>query len=149
MCRVNPALAVVFVLLACDGGPAGEGRNESWPHAVALPDCAPWDGAATSVTLSNEPPGEAPPVPSLRLAAWRSPDQARGHRFAIGEGGPDGGTATFCEAASDCTSASEGWIEFTPGGGALVGSYDLTFPDGTHRSGRFRAPLGERQALCG
>lgn len=142
---------IVLALLACDSGPAGEGTTETWAYAVAQPDCAPWDGAATAVLLTNTPADSTEPVPFLRLAAYRGVDGVRGERFEIGAAGTEGSDGYYCAAAGDCAAAARGWIEFSasPQGGALSGRYDLVFPDGTRRAGQFSAPVRERQALCG
>ena len=145
-------LALVLTLLACDSGPAGEGPNESWAYAVARPDCAPWDGAATAVYLTDSPADSAlsTPTPFLRLGVYHHIGGVRGRRWSLGEDGPDGAVAVFCGAEAACVSATSGWIEFTPGGtGPLSGQYDVTFPDGRRRAGHFSAPVQEIAALCG
>lgn len=145
-------LVLILALLACDGGPAGEDSNESWAYAVARPDCAPWDGAATSVYLTAEPAdsGFATPTPSLTLGVYHHLDGVRGARWLLGDSGPDAAVAMFCSAESACVSATSGWIEFTPGrGGPLSGQYNVTFPDGSRRAGHFSAPVQDIAVLCG
>lgn len=139
---------MLLALLACASGPAGEDPTETWAFAVAERSCAPWDGAATMVTLTNtaDPPSAA--TPALRLAAWQGPAAVGGHTFEVAAPGTDGGTATYCQGG-DCTAATTGWIRFGPGTGPLTGRYSLTFPDGTRRIGSFSALLVARQALCG
>lgn len=113
-------VVMVLALLACNGGPAGSGSTESWPHAVAQRDCAPWDGAATSVHLTTEPlvSGGSNPMPMLRLSVYHDIGGVRGARWPLGDSGPDS-------------------------------QYDVVFPDGVRRAGEFRAPVQEFQALCG
>ncbi len=139
---------MLLALLACASGPAGEDPTETWAFAVAEPSCAPWDGAATLLTLTNTagPPSAA--TPALRLSAWQGPAAVGGHTFAVAASGSDGGSATYC-VGGDCTAATSGWIRFEAAPGPLTGRYSLTFPDGTHRAGSFSAPLVERQVLCG
>jgi len=144
-------LALLLTLLACDGGPAGEGPNETWPYAVARADCAPWDGAATSVYLTATPSDSAPiSAPLLRLSVYHEMGGVRGRRWELGETGPDGAVVVYCDAQEACVSATSGWIEFAPGGaGPLTGQYDVSFPDGSRRAGRFAAPVQDILVLCG
>lgn len=146
-------LSLVFLLLACAGEPAGEAQTESWPYAVARPDCAPWDGAATSVYLTSSPldSGPAAPMPSLRLSVYRGLDAVRGQRWPVGESGPDGAAAVFCASEAACVSAASGWIQFESGptAGPLRGRYEVLFPDGTRRAGMFRAPVQDVVMMCG
>lgn len=145
-------LALILTLLACDGGPAGAGPNETWQYAVARADCAPWDGAATSVYLTASPADSTPstPTPFLRLGVYHHLDGVRGARWPLGENGPDGAVAVFCAAEAACVNAQSGWVEFAPGqSGPLAGQYDVTFPDGSRRAGHFSAPVQEIAVLCG
>jgi hypothetical protein len=145
-------VVLVLALLACNGGPAGEGLTESWSHAVAQPDCAPWDGAATSVYLTSAPMDSVTPtpIPYLRLSVYHQLDGVRGRRWPLGGEGPDAALAFYCGVGSECTTARSGWIEFTPGDtGPLGGRYDVTFPDGSRRTGQFSAPIRELLMLCG
>ena len=144
-------LVLILTLLACDG-PAGEGPNETWRYAVARADCAPWDGAATSVYLTASPADSthSTPTPFLRLGVYHHLDGVRGSRWPLGENGPDGAVAVFCVAASACVNAASGWIEFAHRrAGPLTGQYDVTFPDGFRRAGHFSAPVQDIAVLCG
>ncbi len=144
-------VTLVLALLACDGGPAEAGPTESWPYAVARPDCAPWDGAATSVYLTATPlDSGASPMPILRLSVYHDLGSVRGARWTLGDSGPDGAAAVLCTSEQACQSAASGWIEFESGAaGPLSGRYDVVFPDGVRRAGQFRAPVQEITALCG
>lgn len=146
-------IVLILALLACDGGPAGSGATESWPYAVAQRDCAPWDGAATSVHLTNEPliSGGSSHIPMLRLSVYHDIGGVRGARWPLGDSGPDGAVAVYCTSEPACESATSGWIQFEsgPAAGSLDGRYDVVFPDGVRRAGEFRAPVQEFQALCG
>lgn len=143
---------LLLSLLACDSGPAGEGPAETWRFAVARADCAPWDGAAASVYLTDTAADSAGPIaaPLLRLSVYHEMAGVRGRRWTLGGSGPDGAVAVYCDAQEACVSASTGWIEFTPGEqGPLAGRYDVTFPDGSRRAGRFAAPVQDILVLCG
>ncbi len=141
----------LLALLACNG-PAGGEPAETWRYAVARADCAPWDGAAASVYLTDTPADSAGPIaaPLLRLSVYHEMAGVRGRRWHLGETGPDGAVAVYCDAGEACVSANAGWIEFSRGGqGTLAGQYEVTFPDGTRRAGRFAAPVQDILVLCG
>lgn len=140
---------LALVLLACDSGSAGAGPAEPWAYAVAEPSCAPWDGAATAVVLSTSPLDSLNTPPHLSLLLYQGPEAARGHRFEVGATGTAGAGASYCPPVGDCTWATAGEVRVSGAGGMFAGSYDLIFADGSHQSGRFTAPLRERQALCG
>jgi len=145
-------VAVLLVLLACNGGPSGGEPTEAWPYAVAQADCAPWDGAATSVYLTAEPlnAGQASPLPVLRLSVYRGMSGVQGKRWPLGEPGPDGAVAVYCALDAECAGATSGWIQFDSGpAGQLSGQYSVIFPDGTRRAGQFRAPVQDVAPMCG
>lgn len=123
-----------------------------WSHAVAFSDCAPWDGAATSVVLSLAPEtqGETP-RPYLSLAVYHELDTVAGARWPVGGMKPDTAQPAWCPAVGDCVMATAGWVEFAPraGDGPLSGRYDLTLADGRRVTGRFAAVVSPRQFLCG
>lgn len=139
-------------LVACaTGGEHAPPAAEEWNHAVAMADCAPWDGPATTVYLTQVPYSDSLPPPSLRLAVYHGVDEVAGARWDVGLDNDQDGVPTLCPEAGACVPAQRGWVEFEAreAGGPLVGRYDLMFDDGRRRTGRFTAPVLERLALCG
>ena len=139
-------------LAACATG--GEGPPpvvEEWDHAVAMADCAPWDGPATTVYLTKVPYSDEMPTPYLRLALYHGINEVAGQRWAVGAGHEQDGLPSLCPAAGACVNARSGWIAFEDrtAEAPLEGSYDLTFENGQRLAGSFVAPVLERLALCG
>jgi translocator protein len=119
---------------------------------VAAADCAPWDGAATSIYLSDSPAGaQLPPeAPYLQLVIYRGGGDLAGRRVTLGHQEDGSGIAVHCRAGGACSTADDGTVEFGPpdASGALTGAYHLVFADGPV-SGVFHAVWSPRTALCG
>jgi tryptophan-rich sensory protein len=119
---------------------------------VAAADCAPWDGAATSIYLSADADLERlpPPVPYLQLVIYQAGAQLPGLRVKLGGQEAGSGIAVRCQSSGECTTSSNGSIEFDASApdGTLAGAYRLGFADGPI-SGTFRATWSRRAALCG
>jgi hypothetical protein len=115
---------------------------------VAAADCAPWDGAATSIYLSrlDHPSGS----PELQLVVYLAGEGLPGRRVQLGRPEAGSGIALHCESSSSCTTSSAGEIEFASPAeeGVLTGVYRVEFDDGAV-SGTFRATWSRRVALCG
>lgn len=141
--------ALVLSIGACSQGTDGpQEPGKTWRFAVAHADCAPWDGAAVGVELSDVDPNPLSP-PYLRLSAYVPMPTAK-VRAEIGVNGAGGMGAGYCEAGKDCVGADNGWMELVPGKDGLGGRYDITLHDGRHLTGSFLAKiLSVRQVLCG
>ncbi|HOX20208.1 MAG TPA: tryptophan-rich sensory protein [Gemmatimonadales bacterium] len=115
---------------------------------VAAADCAPWDGAATSIYLSTSADPSGPP--QLQLVVYLSGEGLPGRRIELGRQEAGSGIALHCESASSCTTSSAGVIEFASPAeeGILAGAYRVEFDDGVV-AGTFRATWSRRVALCG
>lgn len=115
---------------------------------VAAADCAPWDGAATSIYLSKSAEPSGPP--ELQLVVYLSAEELVGRRIELGRQEAGSGIALHCESASSCTTSSAGVIEFASPAdeGVLAGAYRVEFDDGAV-AGTFRATWSKRVALCG
>ncbi len=121
---------------------------------IAAADCAPWDGAATSIYLSADTDVVSLPPPDayLHLIVYQSGDKLSGRRVDIShrDGNTGTGIAVRCQSAGDCASTSVGIIEFdrVEPGADLTGSYRLMFND-EPALGTFRASWIARSAICG
>lgn len=138
--------------MACaTGGDASPPAATEWAHAVAMADCAPWDGAATSIYLTQVPYDDHLARPFFRLTIYHGLGELPGQRWEVGTDHDRDGVPWLCPASGECATARTGWIGFEArtGEGPLRGSYDLTFEDGHRTVGRFVAPILERIALCG
>lgn len=115
---------------------------------VAAADCAPWDGAATSIYLSRSADPSSPP--ELQLVVYLSVEGLPGRRIELGRQEAGSGIALHCESPSACTTSSAGIVEFSSPAeaGVLAGAYRVEFDDGVV-AGTFRATWSKRVALCG
>ena len=151
-----PYLAVLPLVLACAS------RQEIAPdprHAYAHASCAPWDGGAVRIVLSEESDTlrvlQGPPRPGLELAAYTGIHEALGREFQVNAEGRSGDAATGgavrCDERGECASATGGVIRLTrmEPDSTLVGSYDVSFPGAEPVSGRFAARWLAARVLCG
>jgi hypothetical protein len=124
---------------------------EEWNHALAMADCAPWDGPATTVYLTQVPYDAQLARPFLRLTIYHGLNEMSGQRWEVGMDHDQDGLPWLCPDSGECATARTGWIAFElrDGDGPLRGRYDLTFEGGRRTVGSFVAPMLERQALCG
>lgn len=115
---------------------------------VAAADCAPWDGAATSIYLSRSADPSGPP--ELQLVVYLSGEGLPGRRIELGRQEAGSGIALHCESPLSCTTSSAGMVEFSSPAeaGVLAGAYRVEFDDGVV-AGTFRVTWSKRVALCG
>lgn len=142
------ALFTAFALLAC-GGEAAPGPVPGYPFAYAWNDCAPWDGPAVTLYLSERALDSLPPSSGqLTVTLWVGRDQAVGRTFRSSDD-PVRGAALDCRTPSACEPASvwrvslRGFARDT-----LDGSVDLRL-GGRVVAGSFRARWMPKRMLCG
>lgn len=146
---MRPFLFVCLLSLGACAAEAGEEPGKTWKYGQARADCAPWDGAATSVLLSDSVIGEEVPRPYLRIAAY-VPLPQQEVRADIETSGSGGMSASFCETGDSCVSADHGWVRLTPRDGKLEGHYEVHLTDGRTLTGSFAAEVAtEPRMLCG
>ena len=142
-------LLVSLLSLGGCAAEAGEDPGKVWKYAEARPDCAPWDGAATTVLLSDAVITPDPARPYLRISAWVGLP-AQEIRADVETSGSGGMSAGWCESGDSCTYADRGWVRLRPAGGKLNGEYQLHLPDGRALAGSFSATvIPQPQLLCG
>jgi tryptophan-rich sensory protein len=133
--------------------PQGVGPTPAGPtRGVAASDCAPWDGSATSLYLSEGAGADSLPVspPFLHIALYDTPERLDSRTVTLGRSEEGSGTAVWCQSEAACAQATSGTVEFdrfVPGAD-LTGSYLIAFPDG-RVTAAFRAVWYPRRALCG
>jgi hypothetical protein len=144
------ALAAIVILGACSA-PVSSAPATEWTRAWAVADCAPWDGSATSIIMTDAPDDSPPPFPQLRISVYHDLQSVAGARWPVGASAPDGGAGVYCPAGGACVSATGGWVDFEPAadGGTLRGRYELTMPDGRRWNGSFVAPVRQMKVMCG
>lgn len=152
MFAAGVAFAVISILLLW-GFPHRHSSSAA-PHVegVAAADCAPWDGAATSIFVSSATSLELlPPAPPyLQLVIYEPGARLDERRIELGRMEGGSGIAVRCQPGGECATSNRGIIDFhaPDPGGALLGDYLITFSDDTMR-GSFRARWSSRAAICG
>jgi hypothetical protein len=146
---MKPALLLAG-LIAC-ATTAGSMPGPPWAHAVAVADCAPWDGAATSIHLTDAPVGASETYPSLRITIYHDLLSVDGSKWEIGTSVPDGAQSVLCEQQGDCAVAATGWVDFERRrrNEPLRGQYQVRFADGRRLSGSFTATIKATRVMCG
>jgi len=144
---MRATLALALGLGGCAAGAAGAPGRE-WPYAEAHADCAPWDGAATTITLSETPIGETQTGPYLVISVYRSLSEVGGITRADGAQA-NSMSARLCPGDGPCVLADEGSVDLTPGDATLRGRYTLRLTDGRALTGSFTAPIKALRILCG
>ena len=134
----------VFVAPACDEPAASlvEYRM-SWVQA----DCAPWDGPALTVYLTDSPADSAKyEAAHLSVSVWRGVVGLEGGRIDLAKDG----AASRCAASGDCTPATAGWIRFdhVDPDVHVAGRFLIQFAGSTVQ-GSFDAQWLRRTVLCG
>ena len=110
--------------------------------------CAPWDGAAVSLSLS---PQKETPFPSVYVNLWT-------HEFpsslsfdeddeSMSEGG---GYVSYCSQEKECEKAQKAKIKFNDTGDIVTGTFVLVLQDGQKMKGSYKATWDHTiMALCG
>lgn len=146
-------VASLSVVLACGGGDLTEVPDPpaGLPYASASRSCAPWDGPATEILLTEAPVDSTGPTPPyVSIGIWRGPEALPGTSVAW-PGAEEVGAASRCVAADACQAATSGSVTFrrSDAPGDVSGAVDLQFPGGVRIAGGFRATVGPNPALCG
>lgn len=140
-------LLVLMGINAC----AQDRTAQTFPHALVSHSCAPWDGPAIGITLTEMPASCGKTVaPYLSIYIWRDLPTTGPKTIVFKEGGGNGG-ASRCMKANECERATSGRVTFHKfdENGEVQGSYELHFKDGSVEQGVFRAEWCHERALCG
>ena len=121
-----------------------------FPYATLGHTCAPWDGPALSVVLSNVAGCVPLTVPYIQIALWRDlpPKAGKSLSFDIRN---SNGQASRCLKPNECEAATSGSVVFdiADEGKEAKGRYELHFKDGGIEFGSFEAQWCQNRALCG
>jgi len=121
-----------------------------FPYATVAQTCAPWDGPALAVVLSNTA-GCAPlKFPYIQISLWRDLPPKAGQTFSF-DIRSSNGQASRCLKANECEAATSGSVVFdiVDEGKSAKGRYELHFKDGGIEGGSFEAEWCQNRALCG
>lgn len=130
---------------------AGCGAESPWSPALAWPDCAPFDGAATRIVIPQSAEGDGASQANLNFALYAAPAAIRGESWTISESSANQLSVSLCPVGGPCLYATAGWVRVQSGsdGSDIRGQYRVTLSDGRVLTGRFSAPLQQRVQLCG
>jgi len=146
-------VAVIGLVPAAScGGRDGPVESLRLEHAYLQRTCAPWDGPATTLFLSNgDAVGGVVPQPYLMISVYESVSRAAGERYRITPRSGDIGAALACAGESECEALSEAVVQFGPldeRAPARV-MLRLTHADGHTEGGEVVASWLEPADLCG
>lgn len=107
-------------------------------------DCAPWDGAAFTVSIPYDT------VSVIMISIWRSPDFKIPSTFSLRNEARQVGSA-YIVSQLDPLIPLKGEISFQRIGrtGPIEGRFSLTSERGETFAGKFIADWGEQMAICG
>lgn len=122
------------------------------PVATLVRTCAPWDGAAIALFLTDRPPAEAyPPAPYVSVTVYRSLPEILGRRFEITPESSRIGSGQVCPATGPCRVAARATVSFAGlNRDSTVGvTYRIELGPKEVISGRIRARLNPERPMCG
>ena len=144
--RLSLSIAGLVVLGCATPGPQAPILN-----AVLVETCAPWDGPAVALFLTEQPAVDSYPSPPYSaIVVYRGLSQLLGRRFEVGPDTPNLGSGQACPAAGSCAPAPGATIAF---GGLnpdrTVGvTYRLEVAGRPVLTGRARARLSPMPRRC-
>ena len=146
----RPTLLLVIGTLACTALPTDTG----FPLAYLQDDCAPWDGPALTLVLSQHEIDSRMDVsyPSLRITSWRPPSSLSGASFSWAGDTQSDGYAALCDSAESCVAATRVSVSFDRDQGSgevATGSVRVELEDGGVIAGPFAARRLGNPVLCG
>ena len=145
--RICLAFLTSALLLNC----IAEDNNPTFPYGTMQASCAPWDGAAITLTLSTTPLHckRAAKGPFLNLGVWKDLPLHSGQVVKIAAG-TSNGFASRCRKENDCEAVDSGEITFETfkESSGATGQYDLHFRNGDHLTGSFEVKWCDVRELC-
>jgi hypothetical protein len=148
-CRIQAVLAtfiaVVTIVTTATSAPA------AFSYGTIQSSCAPWDGPAIGITLTNEPAQcKRTSEPFISIGIWRGLPVQSGQvvKFAPGS---DAGFASRCKKEGNCERAQSGTITFDryEEGSGASGHYELHFKGDETLSGTFAVKWCQERVICG
>lgn len=143
--RFLPRFTIVG-LAGCAAGPT----TVAFPAAFARAWCAPTDGPAVAVELSESAKSAPLTPPLVRVYVYQSRSSAAGKTWSLATPYTEG-NASHCSSETACETATRGTVRFDPTSSAdiLSGTLDVIFPTKGAVQGPFRATWQTTQTLCG
>jgi hypothetical protein len=138
----------VLAPLACQ---APQSVDES-PSATLLQTCAPWDGPAVSLFLTDSPAVSTYPAPPYRsITIYRDVSEVLGEQFEVTAITQQVGIAQDCAPAGRCTPVVGAAVQFGGLGAdsTILVTYRFQRAGGGVQSGIVKARLYPQARLCG
>jgi hypothetical protein len=138
----------VLAPLACQ---APQSVDES-PSATLLQTCAPWDGPAVSLFLTDSPAVSTYPAPPYRsITIYRDVSEVLGEQFEVTAITQQVGIAQDCASAGRCTPVVGAAVRFGGLGAdsTILVTYRFQRAGGGVQSGIVKARLYPQARLCG
>ena len=155
--RVRSACGLLCGVLYLGCSPGEQAWSSSatgYPLAYFHDGCAPWDGPALTIVLTDaelDSPFEES-FPRVRVTSYRPPSTLAASSFEWTGDAPDLGYASWCEFFDSCWSATTVRVRFDRAQSSadeLAGQVYLVFEGGRVVSGAFKAVRLPLQMLCG
>lgn len=124
---------------------------KEYQYAYAHRDCAPWDGSAVRITLSDKPyNADKPNKPNLSICIYKNVNNIAGQTFILGQDDRTG-SANLFTTDEKYIPAKSGKVQITKiePDKSISGEYDLEMENGIHHKGSFQASWIDLRILCG
>lgn len=146
--RLAPFL-LILMLLASAGA---EDARGNFTDGIIQPSCAPWDGPAMAITLTQSPvdPKAFPKPPYLGINIWNELPLHDGQvlKFTYSS---KLGSVTRClkEASCEVATSAEVHVDSVKSGSGATGHYDIHFKNGDTVTGSFDVKWRDFHQRCG
>jgi hypothetical protein len=135
------------LVLACAAcGAAPPTRPEAVATARIARSCAPWDGAAFTVSV---PAADGASTAALQLSVWSSPQFDGERKVVFAEGDDRTGVAMYAETADHAVPLTGEATFRQAADGSIEGTLHLKAADGRRFERRFRGRLDGGAVMCG
>lgn len=128
-----------------------------YKYAYAMPNCAPWDGSAVTIYLTNSQIAKEPndkfevAEPFLAISIYTDVNSMAGKTFALGRSERNGGSGHLRIKKEQYANLVTGTVQVTKvaADNQIEATYLLKFDNGTEYQGTFQAIWLPRRVLCG
>jgi hypothetical protein len=144
----NGVVLAGMIALACTAPESlGPGLN-----AALVQTCAPWDGPAVALFLTDQPAVATYPTPPYSaITVYKGVSEVMGRHFTVSPDSQNVGYANACPAVGDCQPARSASVTFhqLDADSTVEVEYRIDFALNRIVSGRVRARLHPAAGFCG
>jgi hypothetical protein len=148
-CRIQSMSATVVAVVAIAA--TAISAPAAFSYGTIQSSCAPWDGPAIGITLTNKPTQcKRTSEPFISIGIWRGLPVQAGQVVTF-DPGSDAGFASRCKKEGNCERAQSGTITFDryQEGSGASGRYELHFKGEQKLSGTFDVKWCQERVICG